>query len=91
MAKRKAEISEEGLLVVPNRRSSRRKTSDDNELAVSRKATASKHVQKDKEPPKSSKGSISKTKTVKEEDTNASQVVHLFLRSYSHLEALVHI
>jgi hypothetical protein len=88
MAKRKAESSEEGLLVAPNRRSSRRKTSDEDELIVSKKTTASNRAQNAKKPPKSSKGSISKTKTVKEEDANASQVTHLFLRSYSHLEAL---
>jgi hypothetical protein len=91
MAKRKAESSKEGLSVAPNRRSSRRKTSDEVELAVSKKTTASNRAQKDKKPPKSSKDSISKREALKEEDTNISQVAHLFQRSYSHLEALVHI
>jgi hypothetical protein len=74
MAKRKAGSSEEGLSVAPNRRSNRRKTSDEDELAVSKKTTASNRAQKTKKPLKSSKSNISKTETVKEEDTNPSQV-----------------
>jgi len=89
MAKRKSESSEAS--VAPNRRSSRRKTSDEDELATSKKSTASNGAKKDKKRPKSSKGSISKTETVKEEDTNAPQVAHLFLLSDPHLGALVHI
>jgi hypothetical protein len=91
MAKRKAGSSKEGLSVAPNRRSSRRKTSDENELAVSKKTTASNRAQKTKKPLKSSKSNISKTETVKEEDTNPSQVTRFVLRSYSHLEALIHV
>jgi len=91
MAKRKAESSEERLSVAPNRRSSRRKTSDEDELIVSKKSTASNRAQNAKKPLKSSKGSISKTKTVKEEDTNASQVVHFVYTVILTSRGFVHI
>jgi hypothetical protein len=91
MGKRKADGSEGGLSVAPNRRSSRRKTGDEDGLVSSKENPTSNRAQKDKKPPKSVKDKPSKMETVKGKDTSESQVAHLFLWSYSHLEALFHI
>jgi hypothetical protein len=89
MPKRKAESSG-GLSTASNRRSSRRKTSNEDKL-VPKKTTTFNRPQNETKPPKLNKGKDAKTEAMRVEDTNTPQVA-LFSTFELILEkALVHV
>lgn len=86
MPKRKAENSEERS-TASNRRSSRRKPSNEDEKLIPKNVTNPNRTRHDKKTSKPGKSKVAKTETMKVEDDNAPQVDQLFVISCSHLQA----
>jgi hypothetical protein len=85
MAKRKAGNPDEGISTNTSRQSSRRKTSNEDELPVPKKSSS--RTKKDKAPAKAGRSGVTKSEAMKKEEQNPTQVFH-FLDGRIHIWAL---